>query len=85
LIDVLPFMREANALDLTPDLRHRLGAILPFVNDILASWEAMRIDIRDPSDYSAVVVWEAINMAVQGVGLHTRRKIGSAWRSPYAL
>ena len=56
LIRVLPLTREANSLDATPDLRHRLGAILPFVNDILDSWEAMRIDIRDPSDYSAVVV-----------------------------
>jgi hypothetical protein len=49
-------MREANSVNARPDLGHRLGAILPFVNDILASWEAKRIDIRDPSDYSAVVI-----------------------------
>ena len=42
-------------MNAAPDLRHRLGAILPFVNDILDSWKAMRIDIRAPSDYSAVV------------------------------
>jgi hypothetical protein len=28
---------------------------MPFVNDILELWESMFIDIRWPSDYSAVV------------------------------
>ena len=47
--------RGTHSLGATLHLRHRLGAIIPFVNEILDAWQTLPIDIHDPSDYSAVV------------------------------
>jgi hypothetical protein len=62
-------------------LRHRLEAILPFVNDILDLRQALLIDIRNPSDYSAVVVQQATDRAAQRSDPAHTRKAGEGYHA----